>query len=239
MNELQNYVPMVWDSPIRGKLLYRFRKPERMEFDKKYPLLLFFHGAGGRGNDNSRQLIDAESISAFQKQNLFSNYSSHLIAGQVPENKKWVNVDWASLEHEIIPISSCMRMTFELVDTYIAARENQVDLNRIYVMGISMGGYGTWDAIHRRPDFFAAAVPICGGGDKTRGNTLSNIPIWSWHGVQDDIISVQRSRDMHIEIKTAGGFPKYTEIKGRGHDVWNDVWDSKKLWEWLYAQKKN
>jgi len=238
MEEIQKYIPKVWKSINGGSMNYRFRPPRKIEPDKEYPLLLFLHGAGGRGNDNRGQLEDAGSIVAFAKQSLSYNHASYIFAGQVPEGEKWVNVDWSTDDHKMNQISECLRMVFEAVDTFVVNKKNQVDMNRIYIMGLSMGGYGTWDAIQRRPDFFAAAVPICGGGDKTKGNTLSNIPIWSWHGKRDNVISVSRSRDMDIAIKNAGGSPKYTEVEERGHDVWEDVWNSLELWSWLYAQSK-
>ena len=131
-----------------------------------------------------------------------------------------------------------MKMAFEALDAYVADIKNQVDPNRIYVMGLSMGGYGTWDAIQRRPNFFAAAVPICGGGDKQLGKKIARLPIWAWHGDKDSVIKPSRSKDMIEAIKKAGGNPKYSEIKGRGHNSWTDAWNSKEMWEWLYSQKR-
>jgi predicted peptidase len=128
-------------------------------------------------------------------------------------------------------------MAFEAVDAYIEDPENQVDSKRIYVMGLSMGGYGTWDAIQRRPNFFAAAVPICGGGDTSLAPRLTKLPIWAWHGDQDKVIKPSRSRDMIDAIKKIGGTPKYSEIKGRGHNSWVDCWKSQEMWTWLYSQK--
>jgi predicted peptidase len=135
-------------------------------------------------------------------------------------------------------ISDSMRMAFEAIDAYIENPENQVDSKRIYVMGLSMGGYGTWDAIQRRPNFFAAAVPICGGGDTSLAPRLTKLPIWAWHGDQDKVIKPSRSRDMIDAIKKIGGTPKYSEIKGRGHNSWLDCWKSQEMWTWLYSQKK-
>ena len=109
-----------------------------------------------------------------------------------------------------------MEMTFKIIDSYVADSKNQVDLNRIYAMGLSMGGYGTWDAIQRRPNFFAAAVPICGGGDKTLAKNLRHLPIWAWHGDRDTVIKPSRSSDMIDAIREAGGEPKYTEIEAVG-----------------------
>ena len=236
--EIDEYSSIVWESPNGGFINYRYRSPEKLEKDKKYPILLFLHGAGGRGADNKGQLLDANSINAFKLQRLFSNYNSYVFAGQVPKSERWVNVNWASNNHQMPEISNSMKRVLEAFDEFIEDEKNQIDVNRIYVMGLSMGGYGTWDAIQRRPNFFAAAVPICGGGDKSMSKLLTKIPIWSWHGDQDQVINVIRSRDMDNAIRKSGGSPKYTEVQGRGHDVWLDVWDSDDLWEWLYSQSK-
>ena len=212
--------------------------PYKVEKGKKYPILFFLHGAGGRGVDNKGQLLDANSIDAFKSQKLFSKFNSYVFAGQVPEGEQWVNVDWTSNDHQMPKISNSMQKTLEALDAFIIDSNNQVDVNRIYIMGLSMGGYGTWDAVQRRPNFFAAAVPICGGGDKSMAKSLINVPIWSWHGNKDQVINVLRSREMNSAIERSGGSPKYTEVKGRGHDVWLDVWSSDDLWEWLYSQSK-
>jgi len=236
--EIDKYQAKVWQSPQGGTLLYRFRAPEKIERTKKYPLLFFLHGSGGRGNDNKGQIQDGGVIGAFAKQGVFSKHGSYVLAAQVSEGERWVDVDWTTLEHKMPQISNHMRMAFEALDAFVTDKKNQIDLDRIYVMGLSMGGYGTWDAIQRRPEFFAAAVPICGGGDTNMGKVLAKMPIWSWHGDKDKTIQVSRSREMDAAIKQAGGSPKYTEVKGRGHNVWTDVWNSKELWDWLYSQSR-
>lgn len=236
---LSTYKAATWKSPSKGTFLYRYAFPTKIEERTKYPLLVFFHGAGGRGNDNKGQLVDADGIVAFEKAGLQTKRSSHIFAGQVPKDERWVNIHWGLLGHKMSKISNSMRMAFEAIDAYVADKKNQVDPDRIYVMGLSMGGYGTWDAIQRRPDFFAAAVPICGGGDKNFGKTLKKLPIWAWHGDKDRIIKPSRSRDMIEAIKMAGGEPKYSEIIGRGHNSWTDAWNSEEMWNWLYTQSKN
>jgi predicted peptidase len=235
---LTSYHPNIWKSPIEGSLKFRHAAPVRMKKGAKYPLLVFFHGAGGRGADNKGQLIDAGGLSAFEKVGLRTKLNSHIFAGQVPKGEKWVNVSWSLLGHKTPEISNSMRMTMEAMDSYVQNPKNQVDTNRIYAMGLSMGGYGTWDAILRRPDFFAAAVPICGGGDKSIAKKLAHLPIWAWHGEKDNVIKPSRSRDMIDAIKKAGGTPKYSEIKGRGHNSWLDCWKSEEMWAWLYSQRK-
>tara|TARA_Y100001968_G_scaffold314759_1_gene340526 strand:- start:97 stop:891 length:795 start_codon:yes stop_codon:yes gene_type:complete len=236
--ELSIYQAVSWKSPSGGKFNYSWSAPQKMKKGDKYPLLFFLHGAGGRGNDNKRQLHDAGGMQAFAKQGVSSKRQSYVFAGQVPKADRWVDVHWALLSHKMPKISDSMRMAFEALDAFVADEKNQVDANRIYVMGLSMGGYGTWDAIQRRPDLFAAAVPICGGGDKSLGKKIAKLPIWAWHGDKDKVIKASRSRDMIEAIKEAGGSPKYSEIKNRGHNSWVDVWNSDELWDWLYSQKR-
>ncbi len=231
---LKQYEKRVWNNAKDEKLNYRFRKPNNCNPNKKYPILFFLHGAGGRGSNNKDQILDAGSINAFTKQGIFNKHDSYLLAAQVPNNEKWVNVDWGSLEHTMPKISKTMFLAFELLDDTLI--KNNIDINRIYVVGISMGGFGVWDALQRRPNFFAAGIPICGGGDIKQSKSISHIPIWIWHGSQDAVINVKRSRDMYNSIKQFTHKIKFTEIKDRGHNVWIDAWNSKNLWNWLYLQ---
>ena len=101
-----------------------------------------------------------------------------------------------------------------------------------------MGGWGVWDAISRRPNYFAAAAPICGGGDPKQALNLKNVNIWAWHGKDDNVIDVKKSQNMVKALENNKGKITYTEIEGRGHDSWLDVWNSAQLWNWLYAQRK-
>jgi predicted peptidase len=236
--ELESYEAVSWESPSDETFNYRWRAPDKMKKGEKYPLLFFLHGAGGRGDDNKRQLNDAGGVKAFAKQGVSSKRKSYVFAGQVPNGQRWVDVHWNTLEHKMPKASKSMAMALEVLEKFVANKKNQVDRDRIYVMGLSMGGYGTWDAIQRRPQLFAAAVPICGGGDKSLGQKIAKLPIWAWHGDKDGVIKASRSRDMIDAIKAAGGAPKYTEIKGRGHNAWTDVWNSDELWNWLYSQKR-
>ena len=237
VNEIDQYRSATWKTSNREKLLYRYRKPANHDSKKKYPLLVFLHGSGGRGSDNQQQLLDANSIGALNKQQVFSKYESFVFIPQVASEERWVSVPWDTKEYELAPISSSMRMTFQALDRFIK-KNRSIDRNRIYVMGLSMGGWGTWDAISRRPEFFAAAVPICGSGDPIQSSKLTNLPIWAWHGERDEVISVTGSQEMVRAIDEAGGKIRYTEIKGRGHDSWLDVWNSQELWKWLYEQRR-
>jgi predicted peptidase len=125
---------------------------------------------------------------------------------------------------------------FDLIEAL--CNEHHIDKDRIYLTGVSMGGYGTWDLISRRPELFAAAIPVCGGGDPAQAEKLAKLPIWAFHGDADPLVPVQRLRDMIAAIKKAGGTPKSTEHKGVGHDAWNATYRDNNVLDWLFAQKK-
>jgi dienelactone hydrolase len=235
---LEKYAAKVWESDQGGTLNYQVRVPDALEAGKKYPLVLLLHGAGGRGDDNKGQIVDAGGGAALDKMGISGAYGAYVMAGQVPNEKQWVDVPWSTLDHEMPKASDSMRMMLEALVAFVSDEKNQVDTERIYVVGLSMGGYGTWDAIQRRPELFAAAVPICGGGDKRLAGKIAKLPIWAWHGEADPVIKVSRSRDMVAALREAGGTPKYTEVPGRGHNVWVDAFGSEELWRWLFLQRK-
>ena len=116
-------------------------------------------------------------------------------------------------------------------------KELPIDPKRLYVMGLSMGGYGTWDALQRYPEKFAAAVPICGGGDETAADRIK-APVWAFHGDADGAVPVQRSRNMIEAIRKAGGKPKYTEYPGVGHNSWSAAFKDPELLKWLFSHHK-
>jgi predicted peptidase len=108
----------------------------------------------------------------------------------------------------------------------------------VYVMGLSMGGFGTWDLVTRYPKRFAAAVPICGGGDPGRVESLGDLPLWVFHGADDEVVAPIYSRRMVEAIRAAGGDPRYTEYPGVGHNSWDPAFAEPELFPWLFAQRQ-
>ena len=108
----------------------------------------------------------------------------------------------------------------------------------LYVTGMSLGGYGTWDIIGRRPEAFAAAVPICGGGNISKAPLMVKTAVWAFHGDQDELVNVSESRRMIEAIKKAGGEPRYTEYKGVGHNSWERAFAEQDLLPWMFAQTR-
>jgi predicted peptidase len=218
------------------KLPYRVLKPAKIEQGKKYPLVLFLHGAGERGNDNTAQLVHGSTL--FTKAENRAKYPAFVIFPQCPKNKKWVEVNWNDKRPHTAPKepSESMRLTKALLDQFM--KDHPVDPDRVYVMGLSMGGFGTWDFAQRYPDFVAAIAPICGGADNTTAPKIKHIPIWAFHGAEDTAVWAERSRTMVDELKKAKGNIRYTEYDRVGHDSWNRAFAEKELLPWLFAQKR-
>jgi predicted peptidase len=234
-DNLSRFVENVYADSAGHKLPYRMLSPAKIEPGRKYPLVVFLHGAGERGSDNKRQLV--HGMNDFASDEIMAKYPAFVIAPQCPEGKKWVEVDWGAAQHTMPEKSSeSLAACFELIDSLV--KEEPIDSQRIYITGLSMGGYGTWDAIQRRPDLFAAAVPICGGGDTAGAAKMKDVPIWAFHGDADMAVRVERSRAMIKAIEAAGGRPKYTEYPQVGHNSWSRTYADPALYEWLFAQKQ-
>lgn len=216
-------------------LKYRLLKPTSYHPDRKFPLVIFLHGAGERGADNIAQL--KHGMTDFCKADRREKYPCYVLAPQCPTGQKWSDVDWSSKESKLPDQPSpSMQLVFEVVETMI--EDAAVDKNRIYITGLSMGGYGTWDALARKGSYFAAAAPICGGGDPQTVEKFSSIPIWCFHGDQDKAVAVSRSREMIEALKKVGGSPKYTEYAGVGHDSWTQSYSNAELYAWMFAQRR-
>jgi predicted peptidase len=215
-------------------LPYRLMKPMTQNPKAKYPLVLCLHGAGERGRDNELNLKHVTALFIDSANRI--KYPAFVLVPQCPPQARWVDVDWRAESHRMpAKPSPSMRAVIELVEQI--SKQYPIDKTRIYVTGLSMGGYGTWDIICRKPDFFAAAVPVCGGGDEAQVPKIKHIPIWVFHGSQDGIVKVQRSRNMVQALKEQGSSVLYTEYPDVQHDSWKPAYQDPKLAEWLFSQK--
>ena len=233
----EHYEARVFANSKGEKLNYRLMLPAGYDFngETKYPLVLFLHGAGERGDDNTKQLVHAANDFASEANR--AKYPCIVVFPQCPDGKRWVEVDWTLDSHKRLPEES---VTVTLTRELIASLQKnlRVDEKRIYATGLSMGGFGVWDMIARTPDLFAAAVPVCAGADEATAERLTKLPIWTFHGDKDTVVKVERSRRMIAAIEKAGGKPKYTEYPGVGHNSWTQAYADPKLMEWLFAQKR-
>ncbi|UPT68089.1 MAG: prolyl oligopeptidase family serine peptidase [Sphingobacteriales bacterium JAD_PAG50586_3] len=220
---------------VAGKdtLPYRYYSPKTNE-DSKLPLVIFLHGAGERGNDNNAQLL--HGVKYFMADSAQSKYTCAIFAPQCPTAKRWVETDWKLLKHTMpAKPSDPMALVFAVLDSL--KKLPYIDSTRIYITGLSMGGYGIWDAIQRRPNQFAAAVPICGGGDEAQAPKLKSMHIWAFHGTTDKLVKPERTRNMIAAINAAGGHPKVTYYE-TGHFVWDQAYTTPDLFKWMFFQSK-
>jgi len=221
----------IYEDGQGGELPYRLILPE--EADGPRPLLIFLHGAGERGDDNERQLIWGKALMLQAAQ----EFGAVVLAPQCPKEQKWTVEDWAEPGVTFAgEPSDPMRLTQALIDELIA--KHNIDSDRLYLVGLSMGGYGTWEAVSRWPKRFAAAAPICGGADTGYADQLTDLPLWVFHGENDPVVQVQYSRDIVQAIRDAGGDPKYTEYPGVGHNSWTPAFAEPELLPWLMSHSR-
>jgi predicted peptidase len=232
--------------PDTGETLpYRLLVPNKPEGNRghdpvppKLPLVLFLHGAGERGTDNEAQLKNgaAELLGTDEKQAAFRCV---YVLPQCPLGARWVEVDWAAQTHAFLEEPSRpLRLVLQLLADMV--RWPSVDPARVYVVGLSMGGFGVFDLLSRCPDGFAAGVSVCGGADEAQAPHIAHIPVWLFHGADDLVVSVERSRRMFRALQTraapAVSASRYTEYPHQGHDVWTAAFSNPVLLPWLFAQ---
>ncbi len=227
--------PEIYTSPTGETLLFRRYLPAGIAPGRKLPIVLFFHGAGERGTNNTSQLV--HGIASLIQYGGISNDPAILIVPQCPAGRQWVDTPWSLPRHTMPETPSApMRLALELFGQQCATLP--VDPQRIYVTGISMGGYGTWDAIQRYPARFAAALIVCGGGDTAESPRLRHLPIWIFHGEMDGAVPVCRGRDMYAALQALGAPVQYREYPGQGHGVWGVTYADKSVLAWFFAQRK-
>jgi predicted peptidase len=215
---------------------YRLLGPKSITPGTRYPLVIFLHGAGERGNDNLSQLKYFPTWMA--EQSARQAHPCFVLAPQCRDEQKWVDVDWSKIEstpQSPTPTVDMLAVIAALEDTL---QREPIDPARIYLTGLSMGGYGSWDLAARMPDRFAAVLPICGGGDEATAAKIKDLPIWCFHGDADTAVRVERSRTMIEALRAAGGAPKYSELAGVGHDSWTPAYRDPDVLAWIFAQKK-
>ena len=219
-----------------ARFRYRLLRPAAMEPGKKYPLVLFLHGAGERGSDNLAQLKYLPTWLA--EPGLRDRHPCFVVAPQCRADHQWAPYDWAAKTSSPLAatLTTDLAAAVAAVDAVVAAEA--IESERIYLSGLSMGGYGAWELAARMPERFAAVAPICGGGDEAQAAKLVGLPVWCFHGADDKVVPVERSRSMVAAIKAAGGEPKYSELPGVGHDSWTPAYRDSELLDWLFRQRR-
>lgn len=237
---------------------YRLFRPET-KGNKLYPLVTALHGIDDRGEDNEIQILGNRLAFSWSDSVNQAKWPCYVIAPQCPSNYRWYPYDSQSRELAIWDI------VINMIDSLIY--EFPIDTNRLYITGLSLGGYGTWHFVSEYPDKFAAAVPVCGGGDTTLVSRYLSLPVWNFHGENDYIVPVERSREMinafeelgqefvythckdgnctglsTVEIDAAvenGVKHFYTEWEDGTHEIWDQSYDYPYLFPWVFSQSRD
>jgi predicted peptidase len=210
--------------------------PHDYRGDRPYPLILFLHGAGEWGSDGQKQVTVGLGPAIRKREKTFP----FLVIFPQSHKKTWpidlkdqrqlgdVLATWSDQDGEG---KRALAMLAEV------AKDYRVDQEKIYLTGISMGGFGTWSLAASHPDRWAAIAPICGGGDPQAAEKIGRLPCWCFHGDADNAVPVNRSREMIKALWEAGGHPNYTEYPGIGHVSWDKAYDTSDLYEWMLKHR--
>jgi predicted peptidase len=250
------YTAHVFTDAYGNSLYYYLYVPPNYHPAQKYPLVLLLHGGGERRNpsksaeQNELVLLNdpyaqvwSADYDAPGNPHIQQRWPCFVLIPQLSNGQDWVNVpvNGGSYSQPAQP-STGLLVTKEILDA-LQREYTGIDAHRLYVTGLSLGGYGTWDAIERWPNYFAAAAPIAGAGDPSKAAALKNLPIWAFHGSADTTVPVSGSRDMIAAIDAAGGHPRYTEFPGLGHGIWGWVYGLNTgtlvvtdFFPWLFSQ---
>jgi predicted peptidase len=218
-------------------LSYRILYP--LDYDtsqKDYPLLVFLHGSGERGNDNEAQLTHGAQLFI----DSLAKYPAIVVFPQCPKEGYWAEVEWNDNGEDIqFPFYEKGRPSLEMVIALIdqLKANERIDEERLYLGGLSMGGFGTFDLLARLPNTFEAAIPICGGGNPLLAPLYaSNTRLWIFHGEADSVVPVGLSRKMYQALKEAGADVKYTEYTDVDHNSWDNAFAEPGFFEWLFRE---
>jgi hypothetical protein len=208
-------------------LRYRLLKPLDYDTSRQYPIVINLPYGGQPGTDTIRQIEGAGAAQLLSGETNRKKYPAFLFVPNCPPGSGWGGIPGYP------SVDSLVYEAIESLDS-----RYKIDPKRRYVTGISRGGYGAWNFICTRPDLFAAAIPICGGGNPSLASNARYVAVWAFHGEKDINVPVSGSRDMISAIRQAGGNPRYTEFPDEGHNIGYQAETTPGLWDWLFAQQK-
>jgi predicted peptidase len=208
-------MPARLDRPYRIMLDYLVYLPKAYHEKESWPLLLFLHGAGERGDD--LELVKVHGPPKLIAQG--KDFPFVVVSPQCPQDQWWQAIELTALVDEIV-------------------EKYKIDQDRIYVTGLSMGGFGTWSLAAYTPQRFAAILPICGGGETHWTKVMAHLPVWAFHGDQDTAVPLERSEKMIEALKKNDSNPKFTIYPGVAHDSWTQTYANPEVYEWLLQHKR-
>ncbi len=207
---------MPWSpEPLRAGYRCLVFEPAASTPPEGWPLLLFLHGVHERGDDLARVRRHGPPRAV----EAWPDFPFLLAAPQCPSGQTWIAPRLATLLDAV-------------------ADRHPVDPDRVYLTGLSMGGYGVWTLAVAQPHRFAAVAPVCGGGDPRRAGRLRRLPVWAFHGGRDPVVPVSASREMVDALRRCGAPVRFTVHPDAGHDVWTAVYADRRLYDWLLAHRR-
>jgi predicted peptidase len=228
----EGFLARSYHSPSGETMQYRLFVPRGYDPAKKYPIVLWLHGANGRGSDNLLQISDGNFLGThvWTTAENQAKYHAFVLAPQVENTKTW------SRPHvNTAPVS--LRLALEILDA--VEKEHRIDRDREYVAGQSMGGEGVWAVLATSRGRFAAAIALCADGFADQIAPDAKVPVWIFQGDADPIVAVERAREWVAALKKAGGSPKYTEFPGVGHNVWEKAFADPDVATWLMSHRRD
>jgi predicted peptidase len=207
--------PRTFEKAVRKSARYLLYLPPDYSEEKSWPLVLFLHGAGERGTD--LDLVTKHGLPKLIREG--QDFPFIVLSPQCPEGTWWDT-----------------EMLLHLLDETVAT--HRVDPDRVYVTGLSMGGFGTWELLLRAPDRFAAAAPICGGGIPYLAEWFRHVPVWAFHGGKDPVVPLRASEDMVQALKACDGDVQFTVYPEAGHDSWTETYQNPELYRWLLSHRR-
>jgi len=229
------------DEELNATILYRFFVPKNIGSDKKYPLVIFLHGAGERGNDNYLQMAGNKGAIVWAEPGHQAEHPCFVLAPQCPPSGSWTELLVGGNPYkptkDLYAVANLIKKVIE---------QYPIDPDRVYITGLSMGGFGTFALLTENPDLFAAAIPICGGADINNAEKIKDIPIWVYHAEDDNTVAVESSRSIVRALVEIEGNVKYTEVPKdyleslgyNSHWSWIPAYENEELIDWLFEQRK-
>jgi predicted peptidase len=229
--ETNQFLARTYSGKAQRPLPYRLLLPQKYDPKTSYPLILYLHGAAARGSDNTEPLNWGPKLLA--ESWVRERHGFFLVVPQCPRSSGWVESAWSGRIQE----SEVLRLALELVSD-VLPKEFHIDPKRRYLTGVSMGGHAVWTVMIRHPGLFAAAVPVCSGGEaKSVTDTAAKFPVWVFHSDDDHLVPVRQARELVKAWREHGGTVKYTEYTGLRHSSWKKAYADPEMFDWLLQQR--
>lgn len=223
-------------------LNYRLLEPKKVKKNKTYPLVLFLHGAGERGLNNESQLRHGGKL--FLEKKNRRKFPAYVLFPQCPPEIMWTHRQKHKTEEEgwifNFPLEDGPTWPAALVNNLVDSLKQSphIDIDRIYIMGISMGGIGALEFLYRWPHKYAAAAVICGGHDPKLAEEYCHVPVWFFHGGKDDVVPIWYSQPVYEKLKECNAQTKFTLYPEANHNSWDPALAEPRLLKWLLKKEK-